>query len=251
MALHPIPSRSRSMILGASALLALGLMAPGCIIDVFGHTDSSSDGDSGDLRVGDMPDGGLCLSAAECRSGRCEYHECLGSGCASDPCEDGWECVHTDPDWLSSAFGGDGSDICVPTCGECGNAYHCEDGRTTGTCTEGPTPPTADAGGPYVAPIDTSVEVTATASSPTGAITTYAWTFDDDTTASGAVVEHTFSTIGQHYVELTVTDTIGATAATSTIVDVCGTTGTACDTYFGGCCEGFACDVSSALCAPL
>jgi PKD domain len=52
-----------------------------------------------------------------------------------------------------------------------------------------------------------------------GEALSYAWSFDDGTSASGAVVSHTFATAGSHHATLTVTEPNGVTAsATAAIV---------------------------------
>jgi PKD repeat protein len=48
-----------------------------------------------------------------------------------------------------------------------------------------------------------------------GTITGYAWDFGDGSGATGAQVEHTYSTVGEFVVTLTVTDDEGATGAAS------------------------------------
>ncbi|MGN6300932.1 MAG: PKD domain-containing protein [Angustibacter sp.] len=51
-----------------------------------------------------------------------------------------------------------------------------------------------------------------------GDLTSWAWRFDDGATASGALVQHTFSAAGEHQGTVTVTDTAGRTAtATATV----------------------------------
>ncbi|WP_028047338.1 LamG domain-containing protein [Cellulomonas sp. URHE0023] len=51
-----------------------------------------------------------------------------------------------------------------------------------------------------------------TSSDPDGTIASYSWAFDDGTTLTGAVVDHAYTTPGDHTVTLTVTDNRGATA---------------------------------------
>ncbi len=53
-----------------------------------------------------------------------------------------------------------------------------------------------------------------------GTIVSYAWNFGDNTTGSGSVVTHTYSTAGNYPVTLTVTDNAGNTASTSVVVIV-------------------------------
>jgi PKD repeat protein len=54
---------------------------------------------------------------------------------------------------------------------------------------------------------------------PDGTIATYAWKFGDGSQASGARTQHTYATVGEFQVELTVTDNQGASSsATANVV---------------------------------
>jgi PKD repeat protein len=55
---------------------------------------------------------------------------------------------------------------------------------------------------------------------PDGAITAYAWSFGDGATATGSVASHAYTSPGTYTVTLTVTDTSGHSAATTTPVTV-------------------------------
>ncbi|AUZ88736.1 cell surface protein [Arthrobacter agilis] len=57
-------------------------------------------------------------------------------------------------------------------------------------------------------------------SSPNGAVTTYAWSFGDGTTATGVSPSHAYRAAGTYEVVLTVTDVRGATASTTQTVSV-------------------------------
>ncbi|WP_167133598.1 PKD domain-containing protein, partial [Arthrobacter sedimenti] len=57
-------------------------------------------------------------------------------------------------------------------------------------------------------------------SSPNGAITTYAWSFGDGTTATGVSPSHAYGGAGTYDVKLTVTDVRGAQASTTQSVSV-------------------------------
>ena len=57
-------------------------------------------------------------------------------------------------------------------------------------------------------------------SDPDGSIASWAWTFGDGTTGSGATVQHTYASAGTYAVTLKVTDNQGATATASATVTV-------------------------------
>ena len=63
-------------------------------------------------------------------------------------------------------------------------------------------------------------------SDPDGSVVSYAWTFGDGSTATGATPSHTYAAAGTYAVGLTVTDNSGASGSTSHTVSVTGTTGT-------------------------
>ncbi|GAI47027.1 unnamed protein product, partial [marine sediment metagenome] len=82
-------------------------------------------------------------------------------------------------------------------------------------------PPIADAGGPYLAQVDCSVDLDGSASyHPDGTIVSYDWSFGDDTSGSGVSVSHTYTAVGIYDVILTVTDDIGAQSSGTTMVVV-------------------------------
>jgi PKD repeat protein len=57
-------------------------------------------------------------------------------------------------------------------------------------------------------------------SSPGASITSYEWEFGDGTTATGQSASHTYDTMGEYEVTLTVTDDIGETASTTTTISL-------------------------------
>ncbi|MFN0057181.1 MAG: PKD domain-containing protein [Planctomycetota bacterium] len=75
------------------------------------------------------------------------------------------------------------------------------------------------------------------------AIASYAWDFGDGTTATGAIVTHTFATTGVFTVELTVTDTLGVSSSCSTVATVTAIGPTFAFLYqqIAASCEGAAC----------
>jgi DNA/RNA endonuclease G (NUC1) len=85
-------------------------------------------------------------------------------------------------------------------------------------------PPLAFADGPYTGTEGSAITMNASASlDPNGTVTSYQWIFDDGTTASGAVVSHTFGKDGVHAVQLVVTDNDGLTdtlITTATVANV-------------------------------
>ena len=57
-------------------------------------------------------------------------------------------------------------------------------------------------------------------SDPDGTIASYAWSFGDGTTGTGATVSKTYSAAGNYTATLTVTDDRGATASASQVISV-------------------------------
>lgn len=69
--------------------------------------------------------------------------------------------------------------------------------------------------------VDQTITFDATASNPVGGtITTYAWKFGDDQTATGATTTHSYSTTGTYTVNLTVTDSESLTNSTQKTITV-------------------------------
>ena len=81
--------------------------------------------------------------------------------------------------------------------------------------------PVADAGDPYLAQVDYSVDLDGSASyHPDGTIVSYDWSFGDNTTGAGVSVSHTYTAVGIFEVNLTVTDDIGVQSSDTTMVVV-------------------------------
>lgn len=80
--------------------------------------------------------------------------------------------------------------------------------------------PVADAGPNRTVAVNSSVTFDGSDSTDNFGIDSYAWDFDDGTTASGEVVSHTFEETGEYAVELTVTDEGGNTDTDTVYVDV-------------------------------
>ena len=85
----------------------------------------------------------------------------------------------------------------------------------------GNTPPLARAGGPYAGETGTAIRFDASESSDReGQALTFRWTFGDGSTATGPSPSHTFTEPGTLAVELTVTDSEGASSTGSSTVTV-------------------------------
>jgi len=96
---------------------------------------------------------------------------------------------------------------------------------TTATVTSGGgnQPPVAQPGGPYTGVTGTAVSFNGQASSdPDGTVASYAWTFGDGATATGATPTHAYASPGTYTVALTVTDNLGATGTASTSATISG-----------------------------
>ncbi len=81
--------------------------------------------------------------------------------------------------------------------------------------------PTADAHGPYSGVAGTAIAFNGSGSDPdSGDILSYAWTFGDGGTATGAAASHTYATAGSYTATLTVTDGHGGSATSTAAVTV-------------------------------
>jgi len=82
-------------------------------------------------------------------------------------------------------------------------------------------PPVADAGVDLTAIEDETVQFDASGSyDPDGMIISYHWDFGDETTGSGSLITHVYSTAGSYTATLTITDDDDATATASLVVTV-------------------------------
>lgn len=83
-------------------------------------------------------------------------------------------------------------------------------------------PPTANAGGPYVAHVHTSILFNASKSSdPDGDdIISYVWDFGDGANGNGMTVEHSYNLSGNYTVKLTISDDQGNTSTISTYANI-------------------------------
>jgi parallel beta-helix repeat protein len=83
-------------------------------------------------------------------------------------------------------------------------------------------PPTAVAGGPYSGIVNQSITFDASASSDPdeGDTLIYSWYFGDGNNSQQAVVDHSYSSVGEYTATLTVTDSYGETSTVSTIVNI-------------------------------
>ena len=86
--------------------------------------------------------------------------------------------------------------------------------------------PVARSGGPYSGLAGTPVSFNgSTSSDPDGTIASYAWTFGDGGSASGATPTHTYAAAGSYTVTLAVTDNQGTTNQASTTATITGGSG--------------------------
>jgi len=88
--------------------------------------------------------------------------------------------------------------------------------------------PIPDTGGPYEGAVNETIFLDASGSSDpdSDTITSYSWNLGDGTTKNGKTIEHTYSSIGTFTVSLTITDSNGATASSSTFVIISSGTST-------------------------
>ena len=98
-----------------------------------------------------------------------------------------------------------------------------EDTLTVGSGGGGATnqPPVARAGGPYTGTAGTALTLSGAGSTDAdGTIASYAWTFGDNTSGTGATPSKTYATAGAYTATLTVTDDKGATATSTATVTI-------------------------------
>jgi PKD repeat protein len=83
--------------------------------------------------------------------------------------------------------------------------------------------PVAEANGPYTGTVNSAISFSAAGSSdPDGSIASYAWTFGDGGTGTGASPTHAYTTAGSYMAIVTVTDNLGAVDADTATVTVTG-----------------------------
>lgn len=82
-------------------------------------------------------------------------------------------------------------------------------------------PPRADPGGPYVGVVGEPISMDGSNSSDTdGTVVSWEWEFGDNVIMNGPEVQHSYGTVGQYLVTLTVTDNLGATDVSYTTATV-------------------------------
>jgi hypothetical protein len=180
------------------------------------------------LPVTNQADGAGCQSDDECKSHRCVQGYCGGSTCKrndSSSCDDGWKCVHSDPDPITAFFGADGSDRCRPTCGHCPGNSHCAKGGVEGEtiCSFGK------------APLELTIEATrviagqparivAVATPPAGRLVKCEWDPGDGKAreeTTGPELTHTFDSGRRQFrVHASCTDDGGRTGSSEVLADV-------------------------------
>ncbi|HUQ47719.1 MAG TPA: PKD domain-containing protein, partial [Gemmatimonadaceae bacterium] len=96
------------------------------------------------------------------------------------------------------------------------------DARTQRALKTGTKPPLGTTDGPYTGSEGVAIPMSAAGSiDPNGTIASYAWTFGDGQTGSGASISHTYATAGSYNVSLILTDNDGLvdTVTTTSTVD--------------------------------
>lgn len=229
-----------SWLLAASALGALPLLGPSCLVK--------------------LPDGETCEGDDECKSEVCLQGTCAGSHCTDDgDCNDAWRCIYYPPnavdDFLNDVGdyftgnddGANGTNLCTATCGNCPSSQHC-DSSTDNLCALGPPLPVVTLDPVAQAPLGETVTLQGHGEIESGSITTWQWEVSDVLTEGAWAETITFTTepptltYAWHQraafpVTLTAISALNARGSADILVDVCGPAGAVCYDYYG-CCNG-------------
>lgn len=80
--------------------------------------------------------------------------------------------------------------------------------------------PKADAGGPYSGYVNETITFDGSGSSDDGTLIDYSWDFGDETSGAGESSTHTYTSVGNYTISLTVTDNEGATSSDTTYANI-------------------------------
>jgi PKD repeat protein len=162
----------------------------------------------------------LATRGATC--GSSTFADLLASVEGIDSDHDGTDVVHSN---LAEITAGTQPGWCVPDTPGCNNAVAPPSGIKLDPDAPAPepgnTPPIASAGGPYSGVAGTTlIQFSGSGSDPDGDPISFTWHFGDDTTASGMMPTHTYSTAGNYTVELVVEDDRGGRTSAVTSAEI-------------------------------